>query len=156
MWWSPSTEIQKGFPIGQCVYVKWKNPHGGDWYEPYFVVKKTKAWIYAEEFIGKTFQLRRRSLENSGFWCHQTAKLVFRTEMPEEYRRTTIGCMMESEPRKVLGLGDKFNESDLNSAYRLAASKTHPDAGGSHEDFLKVKAAYEHLKTATTPTQRAN
>ncbi|MCA0269685.1 MAG: J domain-containing protein [Bacteroidetes bacterium] len=41
----------------------------------------------------------------------------------------------------------------LTRAYRVAAAKSHPDAGGSHEDFIAVTAAYEagkrHLQGGT-------
>lgn len=47
--------------------------------------------------------------------------------------------------RDVLGL-DKtatFTEAHITQAYRLAASKAHPDKGGSHEAMQRVNAARE-------------
>jgi DnaJ domain len=48
----------------------------------------------------------------------------------------------------VLGLtrGKKPTPEQLKSAYRKAAAKAHPDAGGSPEQFRQVTQAYEDLK----------
>lgn len=48
----------------------------------------------------------------------------------------------------ALGLepGKKPSAQALKSAYRKAASKTHPDAGGSPEAFRMTQQAYERLK----------
>lgn len=35
---------------------------------------------------------------------------------------------------------------DLEVLFRLAAKRTHPDNGGSHEDFIRVKAAHDFLR----------
>ncbi len=37
------------------------------------------------------------------------------------------------------------NREELMTAYRAAARKLHPDAGGSHEDFVKLQEAMEVL-----------
>lgn len=39
-----------------------------------------------------------------------------------------------------------FTDEQLKNAYRLAAKKHHPDMGGSSEEFIKAKDAYEFLK----------
>jgi hypothetical protein len=142
-----TTEIQKTFPIGDCVYVKFRDPSGGtDWYEPYFVSKITAALVYVDEFMGKSFRLQRRSLEARGFFTHHSAGLVFRTELPEDYKRKTLGYLMAKEPREVLGLGDTFTPEQLKQAYRAAVIKAHPDKhGGTHDEFIKVQAAYARL-----------
>lgn len=48
----------------------------------------------------------------------------------------------------ALGLqpGQKPTREALKSAYRKAAAKTHPDAGGSPEEFRMTQQAYERLK----------
>lgn len=48
----------------------------------------------------------------------------------------------------VLGLrpGQKPSREALKSAYRKAAAKTHPDAGGSPEEFRMTQQAYKRLK----------
>ena len=41
----------------------------------------------------------------------------------------------------------------LKKVYRKLSAKYHPDAGGSHEDFLKIHAAYEALVSFVTTQQ---
>jgi hypothetical protein len=42
-------------------------------------------------------------------------------------------------------LPKNFHLSQLKRCYKKAALRTHPDCGGSHESFLKLKTAYELL-----------
>lgn len=48
----------------------------------------------------------------------------------------------------------ELSVNDLKKVYRKLSAKYHPDAGGSHEDFLKIHAAYEALVDFVT-TQKA-
>ncbi len=45
----------------------------------------------------------------------------------------------------VLDLNYPFTESELKTAFRMLAFKCHPDKGGSPQEFIKVKAAYDAL-----------
>ena len=42
-------------------------------------------------------------------------------------------------------LPNNFNYKELKSSYRIALLKTHPDQGGSSENFWSVKKSYEVL-----------
>ena len=53
--------------------------------------------------------------------------------------------MTKLQARQILGLGVNFEVSDLKKAYRRKAVETHPDKGGTTEDFQLVNAAYEFL-----------
>lgn len=48
---------------------------------------------------------------------------------------------------KALGLvpGKAYSPQDIKRAYRKAAMKTHPDAGGTQSEFIKVQEAYKWL-----------
>ena len=48
---------------------------------------------------------------------------------------------------EALGLkaGKAYSREEIKKAYRKAAKKTHPDAGGSAEAFMKVREAWEGL-----------
>jgi len=46
----------------------------------------------------------------------------------------------------VLGVERDAGEDVILSAYRALARKTHPDAGGSEAEFIRVQAAYEAWK----------
>lgn len=47
--------------------------------------------------------------------------------------------------RRAAGLNGNL-EVSLDQAYRLAAAKLHPDAGGSHEEFIKLQQARKMLE----------
>lgn len=43
----------------------------------------------------------------------------------------------------VLGVSPQATEDDVRAAYRQLAKVHHPDAGGTHENFVAVQQAYE-------------
>ena len=43
----------------------------------------------------------------------------------------------------ILGLLPPYSLDDVKFAYRGKALETHPDRGGTMDDFLKVREAYE-------------
>jgi DnaJ-class molecular chaperone len=51
------------------------------------------------------------------------------------------------EACEILGLNpmEEFSEEDLKQAYRRCAKQSHPDLGGSQEQFLSVQKAYSIL-----------
>ena len=49
-------------------------------------------------------------------------------------------------PYKILGIPKQYNEQMLKKAYLKVAMKTHPDRGGSKDEFQKVSIAYTLLK----------
>ena len=73
-----------------------------------------------------------------------------RTSIPiENTQQTTNYKSLPStklNPYKILGLPKQYNESMLKKAYLKIAMKTHPDRGGSKDEFQKVSIAYTLLK----------
>ena len=55
------------------------------------------------------------------------------------------GPQPKRDPYKVLGLEKTATQEQIAKAYRAKARKTHPDMGGSQEDFLEVQKAYDTL-----------
>ena len=49
-------------------------------------------------------------------------------------------------PFDVLRIDPGSNEEEIKRAYRRRAKETHPDQGGSAEEFLLVRTAYEEIK----------
>jgi curved DNA-binding protein CbpA len=47
---------------------------------------------------------------------------------------------------RILGLITPFTADEAKTAYRRKALIAHPDKGGTHEQFIKVKEAYEICK----------
>ncbi len=46
----------------------------------------------------------------------------------------------------VLGLNPPFDMEDVRAAYRVRSKQSHPDAGGSHGEFVRLNAAYESAR----------
>jgi DnaJ-like protein len=44
---------------------------------------------------------------------------------------------------EVLGISPRATQEEIRDAYRELARQNHPDAGGDHEKFIVIKAAYE-------------
>lgn len=42
-----------------------------------------------------------------------------------------------------LGLSPGASKSEIKAAYRSLAKKSHPDAGGDEDEFMRIKRAYE-------------
>ena len=45
----------------------------------------------------------------------------------------------------VLGLNKQASDKEIKTAFRKLAAKHHPDKGGDHQEFIKIKEAYEVL-----------
>lgn len=58
---------------------------------------------------------------------------------------------------EVLGISQDATAEDIEAAYRRLARQCHPDAGGSHEAFLRLTAAYHQARgcRAVTTTGRS-
>ena len=48
---------------------------------------------------------------------------------------------------------DRLSDDELKKQFRKIAFKHHPDAGGKHEDFIQINAAYETLTQHLKPVQ---
>jgi hypothetical protein len=134
--------------IGEHLCRKWRKLNGDFWYEVYFIVRKTKAHVDVKGFMEDhlpAIRLDRARLERSGSAASILRQAVFFTEMPEEYRKQTLGYLAREEPRAVLGLPENYTEAQLKEAYRTAVKRTRPDLGGDYEEFLRIQAAYEAL-----------
>ena len=53
---------------------------------------------------------------------------------------------------EVLGLSPTADEGEVRRAYRALLKEHHPDQGGSREQFLRIKEAYEALVGERPPT----
>lgn len=49
---------------------------------------------------------------------------------------------------EVLGLSADCTPEQVASRYRELAKQHHPDAGGSHEEFIRIQQAYTHANAA--------
>ncbi len=65
---------------------------------------------------------------------------------PPPPRRIRPPGLTEAEALMILGLDDCATPEDVRRAYRAKAREAHPDAGGSHDVFLRVQAAMDRLR----------
>lgn len=53
--------------------------------------------------------------------------------------------MNKEEAYKILGITQDASADDIRLQYRRLAAKTHPDKGGSAEEFRIIRKAYKSL-----------
>ncbi len=63
----------------------------------------------------------------------------------EEKAAENLRGKMASTAEEVLGVKPGASQDEIRTAYRQRARETHPDAGGSADEFQKVKWAYDQL-----------
>jgi DnaJ-domain-containing protein 1 len=49
-----------------------------------------------------------------------------------------------------LGLANKVKQKEITQQYKKLANQYHPDKGGDEQQFIKIKKAYDALKTEFT------
>lgn len=120
--------------------------------EMYAVEKVTAKQVWARsvfagfiESEGKAFVLNRAKLERCGYAFGRDYTLFF-VKMPERYEKLTLGFLRKTGPRQILRLPEDYTQEELKATYRKMALQTHPDLGGSHEEFLRIHSAYEALR----------
>lgn len=94
----------------------------------------------------KLQELDRRELASSG--KRVEVEMEYFRSISNSSARNAVRKSLAGSPENVLGLkeGQEITASSLKNAYRKAAAKAHPDAGGSAEEFQQVTQAYERLK----------
>lgn len=58
--------------------------------------------------------------------------------------------------RRVLGVSARAGSDEVRQAFRAAAKRLHPDAGGSAAEFADLRRAYEVLRSGAPPERRAD
>eukprot|EP00826_Nyctotherus_ovalis_P060959 TRINITY_DN8622_c0_g1_i3.p1 TRINITY_DN8622_c0_g1~~TRINITY_DN8622_c0_g1_i3.p1 ORF type:complete len:179 (+),score=36.90 TRINITY_DN8622_c0_g1_i3:126-662(+) len=59
-----------------------------------------------------------------------------------------LSYILNNDPYNVLEIAPGATNSIIKKTYRRRAIETHPDKGGSKEDFIRVKTAYDILSDA--------
>lgn len=57
-----------------------------------------------------------------------------------------IKDMGDLNPYKILGVSPEATKEEVQKAFRKKAAECHPDKGGSHEDMIRVNAAWEAIQ----------
>ena len=85
--------------------------------------ERDEHWYSDSNFFGNPFEEERQSFFFEEDYCEAS----------------------ESENYSILGLKRSASQEDIKNAFRQKARETHPDRGGSKEEFVKVREAYECL-----------
>lgn len=94
------------------------------------------------------WQDERESLLNDSMKQRQKAQQEFYAELERHNRRKTNATLsIQNEYRMILNLPIEgiLELTQIKAAYRKAAKKAHPDAGGSQELFIRIKEACDAL-----------
>ncbi len=82
--------------------------------------------------------------------AHLGGRLPF--DVPTQPRRTPVSSDPVVSAYQYLGLSEEASEGDIRAAYRSLAKETHPDRGGSNEEFKQLQEAYATAKNHTEQT----
>jgi hypothetical protein len=126
-------------------------------YLPYVVTRITDARIYATgagaDLKTSHVQFPRRpkhrpghakptTLEADGRQYHSRFHEYFYVEIPTKKPREAPRPMSKcAHALLLLGISPPYCAEDVSRAYKRLAREKHPDAGGSHEDFIRLKEA---------------
>lgn len=163
-------EVEGSFAIGDTVWrafgkIVWRAPFD-DWdpaaIEPWSVARITPAKVFVRSYLDPanpsylTYELKRAGLQRLGYaFTHRLrhedgsrGSAVFLARAPEAYRRKTVGYLIQSDARALLGVDHNASADEIRRAFRAAAKRLHPDRpDGDTAAFMAVKAAYDKLQS---------
>jgi hypothetical protein len=91
--------------------------------------------------------LRREAYEKRRAAQHRAYEEEARFNQRHRWHRSNSASHNEMQYREALNLPieGKLEPSQIKTAYRRLAQKAHPDAGGSHEQFVRITEARNAL-----------
>ena len=112
------------------------------------IIKKTPKFVFVA-WLGRKdsiLRLNRQELEDTGEVFHRHRQTFYTETGKIEYDRQQEAWRNQRKVPdclKYFGLDNTATNDDVKRAYRQLAQCHHPDAGGNHEAFIKLQAAYE-------------
>lgn len=161
--------MKRTFTVGQTVYHGWRywkseGLEAGEvlgWntlYLPYRITKITAARIHVEH-KGTRVQLNREAMERDGKQYHSRFHEYFYAVKPPPESKdwnwagskpSFVIPNFSGDCLATLGLSTPYTKADVRRAYKRLAKTAHPDLGGSHQAFIKLKQAHDSaLRFAT-------
>jgi len=157
--------MKRTFRVGQTVYHGWRywkseGLESGEvlgWntlYLCYKITKITAARIHVEHKDTR-IQLNRATMETEGKQYHTRFHEYFYAEKPKpesrdwnwggsnSYTSPSFGQVFGMDCLTTLGLSLPCSQADVRRAYKRLAKTAHPDLGGSHQAFIKLKQAHD-------------
>lgn len=162
--------MKRTFQVGQTVYHGWRywkseGLEAGEvlgWntrYIPYKVNKVTpkRIEVYGRDIDdpNQSVWLNRETMERDGKQYHTRFHEYFYAEKPKpewrewnwagsrSYTLPSFSQVFGLECLVTLGLSLPVTRADVRRAYKRLALKTHPDVGGDHHAFIKLKQAHD-------------
>jgi hypothetical protein len=158
--------MKRTFHIGQIIYHGsryWKSEglEAGEvlgWntrYIPYKIDRITakRIEIYPPDIddASQTVYLNRETMERDGKQYHSRSHEYFYAVKPPPEKRFHCSWRMptfqdvfgRADCLITLGLSQPFTQTDVRRAYKRLAKSAHPDCGGSHQSFIKLKEAHD-------------
>lgn len=155
-----SAESPNTVAMHEFLYRDVRDPATQQWNSlPHRVVRRTRKFIYIEQqpssfssLTGNwrdgerpTYRLDRQSLEQDGYAFIPATATLGDKEEPLFFTYDRRKQQEDHVPKclRVLHLSWPCTIAEVQEAYRRLVKDTHPDAGGSHDKFLELQAAYE-------------
>jgi hypothetical protein len=136
-------------------YQDMDDQYPGEWWA-HRISKITKKLVFVQYKVGgylsrypriENMRLNRAELETKGetYWHHGRTLIhcFYTAEGKAQYELRQQSYQYIPECLKVLGLKLGATAIDVKHAYHVESLKHHPDAGGSHEAFLKLQDQYQ-------------
>ncbi len=120
-----------------------------DMYSSY--IKQQQEMIFKQqEQINSLYQLNMQNQQQS-----IPPNLLFQQDVKPQYTQPQLppDKKYKLDPYKILNIPKQYDEKTLKRAYLKAAMKTHPDRGGSKNEFQKVSIAYTLLTNKLKETK---
>ena len=111
-----------------------KEKQFSDMYSSY--IKQQQEMIFKQqEQINSLYQLNMQNQQQS-----IPPNLLFQQDVKPQYTQPQLppDKKYKLDPYKILNIPKQYDEKTLKRAYLKAAMKTHPDRGGSKNEFQKV------------------
>ena len=70
----------------------------------------------------------------------------YQQQYEEEWHQEECIFQQPDEPHDTFGLKRSKSQEELRENYKKAALQHHPDKGGDHDAFIKLKNEYDRLK----------
>jgi hypothetical protein len=126
---------------------------------PYVVVRVTEKTIYCTgcgpdgqtssvqlprgERPKKPGHARHEYLEADGRQYHSRFHEYFYAEIPTKKQPKVDATPALASAWALLGISPPYSDEEVKRAYKRKATKMHPDAGGSHDEFIRLQKARE-------------
>ena len=104
-----------------------------------YIQQQQQLLIQQQQQIQDLYQMNLEQQQG-----YQQQQQGYQQSLPDHSLRKLPSTKLD--PYTVLGIPKQFNESMLKKAYLKVAMISHPDRGGSKDEFQKVSIAYTVLK----------